>query len=210
MIADSLLQNGSTTDYGLMVVAIVMGISLSACCGFRVFTPLFIFSASGYFELLPITIAPEYNWAISLYAMIFLGIATITEMLAYYVPWLDNALDVIATPSAVIAGSCTGLIVMSDLPPFMQWGIALIAGGGSSGIIQFSTAAIRATSTATTAGCANSIITFFENLASIILPIIAIVAPFIAIVLIILCAIVFYKMGNRIKAKLKRINTSTS
>ena len=191
-------------DYGSMIVAIVMGISLSACCGFRVFSPLFITSISGYCGLLPITIGPEFSWIFSFYTMIFLGVATITEMFAYFIPWVDNALDLIATPAAVIAGGFASFVMMSDLPPFVQWGVAIVGGSGGAGLIQTSTAGIRVGSTAMTGGFANSIVTFFENFAAIILPIIAVIAPFVAIVLIILCVFIFYKVGKKMKSKFSK------
>ena len=32
------------------------------------------------------------------------GAAVVCELLAYYIPWLDNLLDAIASPAAVIGG----------------------------------------------------------------------------------------------------------
>ena len=105
----------------------------------------------------------------------------ILEVLAYYIPWLDNLLDTIATPSAVIAGTMMSAAVMGDVDPVIKWSISTIAGGGSSGTIQLGTVATRAVSTGTTGGLANPIVSTMEFIASIFMVILALLAPFLAV-----------------------------
>jgi hypothetical protein len=60
-----------------------------------------------------------------------LSIATTAEILAYYVPGVDNLLDTIAAPVALVAGTIAAAAVMTDLPPLVKWTTAVIAGGGA-------------------------------------------------------------------------------
>jgi Domain of unknown function (DUF4126) len=58
-----------------------------------------------------------------------LSAATIAEILAYYIPVVDNLLDSLATPAAFIAGTVVSAAVMTDVPPMVKWAAAVIAGG---------------------------------------------------------------------------------
>src|SRR5512146_2904800 len=101
------------------LLSIGIGLGLSAACGFRVFVPLLVASIAaraGYLSL-----APGFEWVGTQPALYAFATATLLEILAYYIPWLDNALDAIATPAAVIAGMLVGAAVFTDLPPFLKW-----------------------------------------------------------------------------------------
>src|SRR5262245_3826330 len=72
-------------------LSICLGIGLSAACGFRVFVPLLCLSIAakaGYVHL-----TPSFAWIGTLPAIIAFGVATVLEIGAYYIPWLDNVLD---------------------------------------------------------------------------------------------------------------------
>ena len=95
-----------------------VGLGLSAACGFRVFVPLLVASIAaqaGYLSL-----SPGFEWIGTPQALYAFATATLLEVLAYYIPWLDNALDAIATPAAVIAGMVARASVLTDLPPLLK------------------------------------------------------------------------------------------
>ena len=118
--------------------------------------------------------------------LIILGVAMIVEILGYYVPWIDNLLDTIASPAAIIAGVMMMSSTLSDTHPALQWGASIVAGGGVSGTIQIGTVATRAVSTATTGGLGNPIVSTIEAGACIVCTILAILLPIIALLLVIL------------------------
>jgi len=83
------------------MLSLAIGIGLSAACGFRVFVPFLVMSIAaqaGYLQL-----ANGWEWIGSTPAIIAFAVAAILEIVAYYVPWLDNLLDTVATPAAVVA-----------------------------------------------------------------------------------------------------------
>jgi hypothetical protein len=78
-------------------------------------------------------------------ALAALGTATILEVGAYGIPWLDQLLDLVATPAAVAAGMLAAASVVVDLPPVLKWGAVLLA-GGAAGVTQGATVVASAVS----------------------------------------------------------------
>lgn len=150
-----------------VLLSLVMGLGLSACCGFRVFVPLLAASIATKLGLLHL--GSGFQWMSSTPALICFGAATVFEIAGYYIPFIDNILDTIMTPASVIAGTLlTASAIIPDLDPMLKWGLGIIVGGGSAGIIQAGTALTRATSTATTAGVANPVVATVEHILAIV------------------------------------------
>jgi hypothetical protein len=162
-----------------IALSIALGIGLAAAVGFRVFLPLLVASVAAYTGHLQLS--DSFAWLGSLSAMTMLAVAAIVEVLAYYIPAVDNLLDTITTPVALIAGTLVSAAVMVDLPPIVKWTTAIIAGGGAAGLTQGVTALLRAKSTALTAGLGNPVIATAELGGALLLSALALIAPFIAL-----------------------------
>jgi len=165
----------------------IVGIGLSAACGFRILLPLLgisIAALHGYIHL-----APEFQWIGTWPALIALATAALVEIGAYYIPWLDNLLDAAATPLAVAAGTIAAASVMGDLSPFLRWSLALIAGGGMAGTIQTGTAILRGVSTASTGGLANIFLSTAELAGAALTTLLALLAPVVAFAAAIIVAV---------------------
>jgi hypothetical protein len=183
-------------------LSIIVGIGLAAACGFRVFVPLLILNLaalSGYFVL------PEgFSWLGSTYATLAFAIATLLEITGYYIPWIDNVLDTIAAPAAVIAGTITTAAFATNLPPFLKWTAALIAGGGTAGLIQASTVTLRAKTSLATGGGGNPLFSTFELGVSVLIALLALFIPVLCLVLIALFFLwVLRKAGGLLSGKFK-------
>ncbi|PKH50280.1 DUF4126 domain-containing protein [Tenacibaculum sp. Bg11-29] len=174
------------------IISVFLGIGLAASVGFRVFLPLFALSLAGYYNIIPIN--ENWNWVASSSALITLGIATLLEIFAYYIPWFDNLLDTIAIPLAAIAGTAVMVSTVADLSPIITWALAIIAGGGTASVIKGTAASTRLASTATTGGIANPIISTVETGTSILMSSFSIFLPVIAILLVILLFFSFRKL----------------
>ncbi|TMJ39732.1 MAG: DUF4126 domain-containing protein [Alphaproteobacteria bacterium] len=166
------------------VVSIALGVGLAAAVGFRVFLPLLITSIATYTGYIPVS--GGFEWLATPAAVIMLGVAALAEVLAYYIPGIDNLLDTIATPAALIAGTLVSAAVMADLPPLVKWTAAIIAGGGAAGITQGVTAMIRANSTVFTGGLGNPVIATAEFGGAAIVSLLALAVPFVALGVVIL------------------------
>ncbi len=171
------------------LLPVMIGIGLSAACGFRVFVPLLILSIAAQAGLL--NLSPGFEWIGTDAAMIAFGIATLLEISGYFIPWLDNLLDTMATPAAVLAGILATASLLGDFSPFMRWALAIIAGGGAAGMVQATTVALRGLSSTTTGGLANPIFSFLEIIGAVGVSILAILIPVIVIALLIVLMGVF-------------------
>jgi hypothetical protein len=165
-----------------IALSIALGIGLAAATGFRVFLPMLVTSAAAYAGYLPL--GESFTWLATPAALIMLAIAAIVEIAAYYIPGVDNLLDTLATPAAFIAGTIVSAAVLTDLPPMLKWTTAVIAGGGIAGATQGVTALLRAKSTVLTGGIGNAGIATAELGSSLLMSLLALAAPFIALLLI--------------------------
>ena len=163
-----------------IITGIFAGVGLAAASGFRVFLPLFILSLASKFDVL--TLNEKFAWLGSDLAVIILGVATVVEMAAYLIPWLDHLLDAAAIPLAGIAGTIAVASLLKGTDPALTWTLAIIAGGGTATAVQGSTTVTRATSTATTGGLANPFISSVETLLSFIFSLLAILIPLVAVI----------------------------
>jgi hypothetical protein len=102
-----------------VALSIVLGIGLAAATGFRVFLPMLIVSGAAYTGYLPL--GDNFAWLGTAPSLVMLSVAAIIEILAYYIPGLDNLLDALATPAAFVAGTVLSAAVMTDIPPMVKW-----------------------------------------------------------------------------------------
>jgi hypothetical protein len=187
-----------------VALSIVLGIGLAAATGFRVFLPMLVVSGAAYAGHLPL--GDSFSWLATTPALIMLGVAAAVEVLAYYIPGVDNLLDTLATPAAFVAGTVVSAAVMTDVSPMLKWTAAVIAGGGIAGVTQGVTATLRANSTVFTGGLGNLIIATAELGGALILSLLALAAPAAAIALVIL----FLWLAIRLLRRLLRAVHSNS
>ncbi len=164
------------------LLSIAVGLGLAAACGFRIFVPLLIISIAhktGHLAL-----ADGFEWMGSTPAIATFATATLLEVLAYYVPFLDNLLDTLAAPSAVVAGIIATASQVGHMDPWMSWSVAIIGGGGAAGVVQGLTTITRQISSLATAGFGNPLVSTLEAGASIFVTLMAIIVPLVAVFLI--------------------------
>lgn len=176
-------------------VAIAVGLGLAASAGMRVFLPLFVLGLAGANDVVPI--GDNWTWLSTTPALIGLGTATVLEVAAYYVPWLDNALDVVATPAALIAGMIATASVLVDVPPMLKWAVVIIGGGGVAGLTQGASVLARLKSGALTGGLGNPVVSTVELGGALILAILAVLLPVVGIVLVVVLLLAVAKRAGR-------------
>jgi len=181
------------------VLSVCVGIGLSAACGFRVFVPLVVMSIAA--QTGHLTLAHGFEWVGSYPALVAFAVATCVEIAGYYIPWVDNLLDTIATPAAIIAGTLMTASLVTDLSPFLRWTLAIIAGGGVAGMVQGTTVATRGVSSIGTGGLGNPLIATAELAASTIASIVAVLAPVLAVGLLAMFLLVLSRKFFRKKTQ---------
>ncbi len=174
------------------VTGILVGLGLSAACGFRVFVPLLVAGLAARFGGL--AVVPGFAWIGSTPALVAFGAATGLEIIGYYIPWIDNLLDALAAPAAVAAGILLMASSLVDCGPFLRWTLALVAGGGTAGVFQALTTGARQVSSISTGGLGNPVLATVEGGSSALLSVLAIALPVAALALIILMLVVVVRL----------------
>lgn len=179
-----------------LVTAVLIGIGLSAACGFRVFVPLLGASVAAYTGHLQLS--PEFAWLGSTPALVALSLATVLEIGAYSIPVIDHLMDVIASPVAVVAGTLLMASLLGETSPFLKWSLAVIAGGGTAGLMQAGSVLARSGSALLTGGLSNLIIALLELAGAAAMTMLAIFLPVMAVVgLLILMVLMVRRLSRR-------------
>ena len=182
-----------------LITAVAIGIGLAASAGFRVFVPMLVAAIAAKTGVLPLN--ESFLWLSSWTAIAILGTATVVEILAYYIPVVDNLLDTISTPLAIGAGT---LLLTSVLPidsELMRWITGAAVGGGSAAVVQSGSALTRLTSTKMTAGIGNPVVATVENVAATGTSVLSLIIPFIIVALFLLLVIFIF---TRVRRRLRR------
>ncbi|WP_068598906.1 DUF4126 domain-containing protein [Vaginella massiliensis] len=174
------------------LISLFLGIGLAAASGFRIFLPLFVLSVAAYFGADYVNLDESWRWIGSVPAMVTLGVAMLVEIVAYYIPLVDNFLDMISVPLAAVAGTLMVAANLTDMSEVANWSLAIIAGGGTAVAISSATATARAVSTTTTAGTGNFLVNSGETAGATVLSLTSIIWAPLAFVftLIVLCFVV--------------------
>ncbi|MFP3596347.1 DUF4126 domain-containing protein [Chryseobacterium sp. SIMBA_029] len=187
------------------VLSAFIGIGLAAATGFRVFLPMFAVSLASYLHWIPMN--ESFEWLAGLPTLITTGVATVAEILAYYLPFIDHLLDTVSVPMATVAGSVLFASQFADLGTFPQWALALIAGGGTAATISSGFAGLRAASTATTGGLGNSVVGTTETAGAGIMTVLAIAAPIVAAICAIGLVIAVWVLGRKALRKFRKTSS---
>lgn len=167
-----------------LALSVVLGVALAAATGFRVFVPMLVASGAAYGGYLPLS--ENFAWLGTPLALAMLSIAALIEIVAYYIPGVDNVLDALAAPAALVAGTVLSAAVMTDLPPVVKWTAAIVAGGGAAGITHGLTAMVRAKSTVFTGGLGNPVVATAELGGALLVTVLALAAPVIALAVVLM------------------------
>ncbi|MEM9217680.1 MAG: DUF4126 domain-containing protein [Cyanobacteria bacterium P01_F01_bin.150] len=165
------------------LLGLIIGVGLSAACGFRLIVPFMVISIgslSGH-----LTLAPDMAWIGTYPALITFSFATLLEILVYFIPWVDDIMGALSIPVSIVAGTILTAAFVPEMSPFLRWTLAAIAGGMVAGTTETLTTGLRFASTATTAGMGNGILSIGELLSSTLLSLLAILVPIIAFLLVI-------------------------
>lgn len=174
-----------------LITAVLIGIGLSAACGFRVFVPLLgasIAAHAGYLQL-----SPEFSWLGSTPALVALSLATVLEIGAYSMPLLDHLLDTLTTPAAFIAGTLLMASLLGEASPFWQWSLAVIAGGGTAGLVQTGSVLVRGSTALITGGLGNLLVSLLEFIGAVVMTLLALLAPIAAAVCLLVGLLLMFR-----------------
>ncbi len=170
-------------------LAVLLGISLAAACGMRVFAPLAVLSVASFAGWM--TPPDSFAWVGSAPVMVGLCLAVLLEAGAYMIPWLDHALDTAGVPLAAGAGtvvaalqiaSVSGVTGSAPIDPGLLWTLSAVAGGGVAIGTHATTAMLRGGSTGVSGGLLNPVFAIAETALSVVISVLSVVIPVLAVV----------------------------
>ncbi len=161
-----------------ILISLCLGITLSAASGLRVFIPPLIMSLAALFG--DLQLAPNLQWIGTYPTLMVLSTAVVVEVLAYYVPGVNNLLDLIEMPTAIAVGSVLTAATLGDLNPVLQWTLAILAGGSTAGIVEATTSVTRVAATTFTGGVGNPLLSTAEAVLSVLLTLLGLALPLLA------------------------------
>lgn len=184
-----------------MILAICIGLALSATVGFRIFTPLLI---TGIFERVDwITVSEGFSWLGSNPALVAFGAATVFEIAVNYIPAVGSIMKVIATPIAAIAGILLTASFIGDMNPLLEWSIAIIGGGG---VAAASHAAVTGVKGVSETALLSPAVAVVEDVTATTVPIAIFLVPVLAIVFVVLIPLLIFTLYNKRKRRKKNRN----
>lgn len=183
------------------VISAFVGIGLSAAAGFRIFLPMFLISLSSYMGWA--SVGEGFEWLSGLTGLISTGVATVIEILSYYIPIVDNFLDTLSVPLATVAGSVIFASQFGDISGVPEWVLTIIAGGGTAATISAGFAKLRAVSSLSTGGLGNFLVSSTENAGAGIMTFLALFMPVLAVILIIIILLVFFWLIKKLWRSIK-------
>jgi hypothetical protein len=184
-----------------IALAAMLGLGLSASTGLNTFLPLLLFAAAARFHIAGITLGAKFDWLTSDTAMIVLIIACVIEIVADKVPAVDHFIDSIATfvrPAAASLAAGAALTGANVDPVVAAIGGIIIGTPVSLGFHTLK-AATRVTSTATTFGCANPVLSLIEDVVAFLLSVLAIFAPIVVPIAVALIAWALWVVVKRMR-----------
>ena len=182
-----------------LIVSIFLAIGLSAACGFRIFVPPLSYGL--LYKAGLVQLGEGWTWIGNDFVLVILALATVVEICAFFIPWIDNLLDILATPTSILAGTILSASSLSDFPPGLQWILSLITGVSIAGGFQLATLTIRGSSSVFTGGLMNPLFTIFEDVISLVITLTMIISPILGLLLIIFIAFFIRKLFLKLRKK---------
>lgn len=166
-------------DTTTAVLAVLLGLGLSASTGLNTFIPLLILSGAARFNLWGVELGQKFDWLTSDTGLTVLIVAAIAEIVADKIPAVDHFLDSVGTfirPAAATIASAA-VLTGANVDPTVAAIVGFVVGTPTSLAFHTMKAGTRVASTATTFGCANPALSIAEDVVSVLFSVLSIFLP---------------------------------
>jgi hypothetical protein len=163
--------------------ALAFAVALAASAGLRAWLPLLL--AGGLARVGVLDLGESFSFLSSNKALILFGVASVIELVGDKVPAVDHALDVIGTPLRPAAGALLAASVLGTVSdPLTALVLGTAVGAPSALVPHAAKTALRTVSTTLTGGLANPILSFLEDVITVVTFILAILVPVLVVALL--------------------------
>jgi len=189
----------ATSAIQVWVLPALLGLGLASATGLRTFLPLLMLAVAARFGLFGITLNEQMSWLGSLPAIAALTIAAVAEFAGDKIPVVDHGLNVLGAFTRPIAGAIAAMSVFAGLDPTTAAVAGIIVGAPTAFAFNAAQGGARLTSTATTGGVANPVLSFIEDLLSVFTVVLAFLAPVLVPIFLMILAVLVFRLANRIR-----------
>jgi hypothetical protein len=182
------------------IFPVLLGLGLAASAGLKTFVPLLVTAIAARFHLFGVELSGAFAWLGSTAALVALGVATVAELAADKVPFVDHALSVLGLVARPAAGALVAAAVFSrHLDPTAAAVAGLIVGAPAALAVHSAQATTRLASTAATGGLANPIVSLIEDLAAFGGSLLALAAPLLVPVVLLIAVLVVWRLAAKVR-----------
>lgn len=181
------------------VLPALLGLGLASATGLRTFLPMLMLAVAAKFELFGIRLIDQMDWLASWPAISALAIATVAEFAGDKVPAIDHALNAVGYVTRPVAGAIAAGSVFWAVDPTAAAIAGVIVGAPAALAFNAAQTGARVTSTATTGGLGNPLVSFIEDALAFLTVILAFLAPIVVPVVLIVLAILVFRLARRIR-----------
>ncbi len=181
------------------VLAILLGLGLSASTGLNTFIPLLLLSGAARFNIAGIELGEKFGWLTSDVGLTVLIVAAVAEVLADKIPAVDHFLDTIGTfirPAAATIATAAAL-TGADVDPTIAAIVGFVVGTPTSLAFHTMKAGTRVVSSGATFGCANPVLSLIEDVVSIAFSVLAIFAPIVVPFVLVVLSLALWHVLKR-------------
>src|SRR5689334_11450396 len=177
------------------VLNLFQAFGLSAASGLNAYIPLLVIGLLARFTNL-IHLHEPYDVLTHPVVLIVLAVLAVLDFIGDKIPAVDHVLHLIGLVVHPVAGAILFLAANSDtgtVNPVLAAVCGLVLAGG----IHAARATARPVATATTAGLANPLVSFAEDVVALVLSILAVVVPAVAALLVLLLVVALVRFIRR-------------
>ncbi|MGQ3039073.1 MAG: DUF4126 domain-containing protein [Brevundimonas sp.] len=183
------------------VLPALLGLGLASATGLRTFLPLLMLALAAKFELFGVRLIDQMEWLVSWPAIAALGTAATAEFAGDKIPAVDHFLNAIGYVVRPVAGAVAAGSVFWAVDPTAAAIAGVIVGAPAALAFNAAQTGARVTSTATTGGLGNPVVSFIEDVLAFVTVIVAFLAPIIIPIVLIVLAVVVFRLARRIRER---------
>jgi hypothetical protein len=181
------------------IMKLLSAFGLSTAAGLNAYLPLLVVGLLGRYTDL-IQLGRPFDALENPIVLLVIAVLALLDFIGDKIPAVDHTLHAVGLIVAPIAGAIlfmAGNSSMGTVNPIL----AAICGVLVAGTAHVARASARPIATATTAGVANPVISFFEDVVSLVLSVMAILVPVLAFLLVLLFAVLMVMLLRRVSRR---------
>ena len=186
------------------IYAALLGLGLAASSGLNTFLPLLLLAGVVRFAPLgfDLSLNSNFAWLTSDVALGTLLLATAVEVAGDKIPAVDHFLDVVGTATRPVAGTLAAASVFQNTDPAVATLLGLIIGAPTALGFHAVKAGTRATSSVSTLGMGNPILSLIEDVMAVFMTIISLLVPILVPVVLLLEFWLIWKFYRKVRGRL--------